>query len=245
MKKNPTVYVVTYHSVADIPYDFSIDCSAFERQIAYIARHYEPLTLLQFADVVAGTYVLKRDAVLVTFDDGVEDNFTNAYPILKKYNVPAVIFFATEYEGKLHTGPQGFPFQFLSWQQAKKITEDGLVRVESHTHTHPLLPRIDLAQVPYEMETSRKAIEDNLAYRPISIAYPKGEYTEDVIAIAKEYYTLGFAGAGGYVTFPVVNNFAIERMMISRRVPFWKFTLMLKKWPWKVRALFKKYFSSI
>jgi peptidoglycan/xylan/chitin deacetylase (PgdA/CDA1 family) len=239
MITKPTIFILTYHSVADIPYDFSVDCAVFEKHIAYIKKHFEPLSLATFARIVKGEYTPKKDAVLVTFDDGVEDNYTNAYPILKKYGVPAVIFFATDYAGKLHTGPQGFPFQFLTWEQAKKMTDEGLVRIESHTHTHPLLPRIPITDVPKEMEVSRTAILHALGYAPVSIAYPKGEYNEDVCQIACEYYSLGFVGAGGYVTLPVRNPYTIERMMISRKVPFWKFAFMLKRWPWKVRSIIK------
>ncbi len=233
--KKPAIFIVTYHSVADIAYPFSVHTKVFDAQIAYIKKHYEPLSLAKFIEVVEGKYVPKRDAVLVTFDDGVEDNYTNAFPILKKHEVPAVIFFATDYEGKLHSGPQGFAFRFLSWAQAKEMVDSGLVRIESHTHTHPLLPRVPLASVEPEFILANEAIEKYIGYKPVSIAYPKGEWNDAVVEIARRHYRLGFAGAGGYVTLPIQNTYTIERMMITQEIGMVKFALMLQAFPWRVR----------
>lgn len=105
--KPPQCVVLTYHGVlsaADDSYRYLdnnfVAASAFERQIAHIARHYRPLSV---GEIVA--YYEKGEAppprsVAVTFDDGFANNGTVAFPILERYGVPATIFLATGLIGR-------------------------------------------------------------------------------------------------------------------------------------------------
>lgn len=68
--------------------------------MAYLARNYEVLSLQETAKKLAGGDSL-RGCVAITFDDGFRDNYLNAYPILRKYNLPATIFLTT---GSIESG---------------------------------------------------------------------------------------------------------------------------------------------
>jgi peptidoglycan/xylan/chitin deacetylase (PgdA/CDA1 family) len=68
----------------------------FEKQIAHLARNYKVISLDEIVERVKKRNSL-RSCVAITFDDGFRDNYENAYPILKKYNVPATIFLTTGY----------------------------------------------------------------------------------------------------------------------------------------------------
>jgi peptidoglycan/xylan/chitin deacetylase (PgdA/CDA1 family) len=68
----------------------------FEKQIAHLARNYKVISLDEIVERVKNRGSLRR-CVAITFDDGFRDNYENAYPILKKYNVPATIFLTTGY----------------------------------------------------------------------------------------------------------------------------------------------------
>ncbi len=74
--------------------------SAFKKQIKYLKKHYKIISLKKLIDLWnnGADYENKRYCV-ITFDDGWRDNYLNAYPVLKKYNVPATIFLATSYIG--------------------------------------------------------------------------------------------------------------------------------------------------
>lgn len=77
------IRVLAYHDVNDV--------ENFERQIKYLKDHY---TLISFGNLVAGQ-VNEKQPVLLTFDDIDRSVYTNAFPILKKYNVPAIVFVVT------------------------------------------------------------------------------------------------------------------------------------------------------
>src|SRR3989338_6016231 len=100
-QRQKVIFVLTYHSIEDGEYLHSISPRIFEKQIEYVKQKYQPLSYEDFLNVIEGRKKLDRDGVLITFDDGVQDNFTNAFPILQRYNVPAVIFLSTLYLCKI------------------------------------------------------------------------------------------------------------------------------------------------
>ncbi len=86
------VLVLMYHRVDDVnqdPWSISVKPSIFEQQLVYMSRHY------QFARFEDDWSALERPTIVITFDDGYRDNFTQALPILEKYNVPATFFIST------------------------------------------------------------------------------------------------------------------------------------------------------
>jgi peptidoglycan/xylan/chitin deacetylase (PgdA/CDA1 family) len=97
--------VLVYHRVYEAhgrghgdPHLWSATPEAFAAQMAFIARHFAPVTAWQVADALAGAAALPRRAILVTFDDGYRD-FMNAWPILKRFGVPALVFVPTAFPG--------------------------------------------------------------------------------------------------------------------------------------------------
>lgn len=96
--------VLAYHRVTDHDlntyqyYDGLISATTeeFDFQIAYIKKHFTPISMDQVINHVEHDHPLPPKAILVTFDDGFDDNYHNAFPILKKHNVPATIFVSTE-----------------------------------------------------------------------------------------------------------------------------------------------------
>lgn len=73
----------------------SASADVFREQMRYIARHFRPLTFRELADRIERGLPVERGSVIVTFDDGYEDNYTIAFPILREVGVPATFFLAT------------------------------------------------------------------------------------------------------------------------------------------------------
>ncbi|MBM0106216.1 polysaccharide deacetylase family protein [Steroidobacter sp. S1-65] len=102
------VVVLMYHRVLPKNLDshsaraIVVSVETFSRQMRFLRRFFNPLTLEQFDDVVNGRRPLPPKACLVTFDDGWFDNHAYALPLLREHGVPAVIFAATGYVGTEH-----------------------------------------------------------------------------------------------------------------------------------------------
>jgi len=100
------ITVLAYHRISDVQdedeYEFDMElisasCAQFDEQIKYIKQNYNPISIEEFVAFTEGKFELPKRSVLITFDDGFIDNYENAYPILKRHNVPAVIYISTEY----------------------------------------------------------------------------------------------------------------------------------------------------
>lgn len=83
--------VLMYHKVVK---------KSFEKQMLYLKEHYNVVSEQEVVDFYHKKKELPKNSVLITFDDGYLNNYTEAYPILKKYNIPAIIFLTTGFIGK-------------------------------------------------------------------------------------------------------------------------------------------------
>lgn len=106
-------------------------CAAtFERQVAYIARHYHPMTVTQIVQGCFQNGELPSHAVAITVDDGYHDFYDVAWPILKRYGVPATFYVTTGFiDGKLWLWPDqlGWLLQNAPAEAAPFETQDILV----------------------------------------------------------------------------------------------------------------------
>lgn len=98
--------ILAYHRILDIESDelhsgdpdlVSAGCAAFDAQIKFIKEHYTPITFEMFKQIEVSSEGAPSNPIIITFDDGFADNYFNAYPILKKYNIPATFFISTGY----------------------------------------------------------------------------------------------------------------------------------------------------
>ncbi|MCP1223120.1 polysaccharide deacetylase family protein [Sebaldella sp. S0638] len=110
--------------------------------------------------------ILPKNSILVTFDDGYEDNYRYAFPLLKKYNVKATIFLNTAY---IEKDPD-----YMSWDQIRKMYESGLVDFQLHTHSHfSVVSEIEVESFFCEKDKNKKELS-----REMKNIYRK-EDTED------------------------------------------------------------------
>jgi peptidoglycan/xylan/chitin deacetylase (PgdA/CDA1 family) len=98
--------ILTYHRVCDIsdlegyPFDIdliSADTANFSWQMEFIKANFNPIHLSRVIEYLEGKCDLPSNPIVVTFDDGFDDVYTNAYPILKRLDVPATLFITTSF----------------------------------------------------------------------------------------------------------------------------------------------------
>lgn len=95
------IFILMYHRVdyQTAPlFEIVVPPPIFEKQINFLRQHYE---IIDFSDLkeIRNRRTIERDLVVLTFDDGYRDNYTHAFPVLRKYDVPATVFLATGYIG--------------------------------------------------------------------------------------------------------------------------------------------------
>jgi len=175
--------ILMYHSVGDrADYFNNVSPRAFERQMAYLAH--SGRRVISFAELVRR--LDRREtldgAIVITFDDGYEDNYVNAFPVLKSYGFPATIFVATDLIGD--ADKRGI--QRLSPAQLREMHASGLIAIEPHTKSHPKLSQLDERATREEIQGSMMAIEDLLGKKTTVFAYPYGNYNDMTVRIVQE-----------------------------------------------------------
>ncbi|MBQ2968064.1 MAG: polysaccharide deacetylase family protein [Clostridia bacterium] len=186
------VPVLMYHNLNETyaPENANIEMkpSEFEEQmVALLNAGYTPISLYQYARFEAGEETLPEKPVIITFDDGYLNNYTHAFPIVKKYNIPITIFVITQYMGMR----DGVTYPHFTWEQAKEMQESGLVEIESHTCAHSDFMLADRETILKELRLSKYLIYKHIGKEAKFLAYPYGNYTPEV---QKEARNAGYLG---------------------------------------------------
>ncbi len=183
--------VLYYHAVRnEAGNELCMPPEELEAQMQYLAQNgYHSLTLDQFYEGLSTQKGFPEKGVVITFDDGYVDNFTNAFPILKKYGFKATVFMVTDYAD--HSG-------YLSWEQMKTMEEAGW-QIEGHAVSHPSLSDLSSDALDYELKESKLLLEEHLKKTVKSLAYPYGIYNAQVVKKAEDLgYTMGFTTERGW-----------------------------------------------
>lgn len=179
--------IFVYHNIvnnnSEVEYDYmQTPQDVFEKQVKGLKKlGYNFITYEELQQYKNGKIGLNKRSCILTFDDGYEGVYENAYPIAQKYNIPFTIFIITnnmEEEG------------VLTWDEARKMQESGLVTVASHSINHPEFTSLTVEEALENVNKSYEIIEENLGTKDTKIfTYPYGLYTdEEIEAFKKEGY---------------------------------------------------------
>ncbi len=108
--------------------------------------------------------------ILLTIDDGFQSFYDNAWPFLKKENIPFILFISTA-----HVGKKGY----MNWEQIKEIEKSGLGIIGNHSHTHEYLVDKTDNQIINDLNQAIALFEKKLGHSPSYFSYPFGEYSDD------------------------------------------------------------------
>jgi peptidoglycan/xylan/chitin deacetylase (PgdA/CDA1 family) len=122
---------------------------------------------------------LSRGLVSITFDDGWTNQYTNAYPMLTKYGLPATFYIIS---GELTDQPD-----YMTATQVKNLQVAGN-EIGSHSVTHPDLTTVSATQLQNEMKNSQVTLQSVVGVPVTNFAYPFGAYNTNTITVGKQYY---------------------------------------------------------
>lgn len=130
----------------------------------------------------------EKKYIILTFDDGYQDNYTYAFPILKKFACKAVIFLVsnTDHNEWDVTQTQEKVFKLMTQAMLGELKESGLIEFGGHTLTHPRLSTLTDQQLHDEIVTDKLKTEEKLNIKLTSFAYPYGDLDERVKKVVHE-----------------------------------------------------------
>jgi peptidoglycan/xylan/chitin deacetylase (PgdA/CDA1 family) len=186
MRPRYTVPVLMYHSIASNPSDsLSVTPENFRKQMEYLqTAGYSVISLDELIDAISSGKRSPGKEVVLTFDDGLEDNYIKAFPVLSGYDMPAIIFLESA-----NIDNRGM---YLTWGQIRHMVKNNIA-FGAHTRTGAYLPSISQDQVLVsEIVLSKSDIEEEIGKKVKYFCYPTGGFNDRIKEIVR---IAGYKGA--------------------------------------------------
>lgn len=224
----PTIRAVTYHRFGSAVRDpWCVDQETLDEQMRWLAERKLAVSLEDVLAFVRGERKLQDGSVLVTIDDGYRSTFSEALPVLRNYDIPAVAYVTTGFVG-VDGRDQGHAERYMTWDEVGRLVESGLT-VGSHAHTHRSLGQMSVDEAREEAERSRELLERYLGHEVRSFAYPFGMIPDQNEATARVLadsgYTSVFISLHGPIT-PGADPIRLPRIKVEGGEGAWRFPLL-------------------
>lgn len=199
------VPVLMYHAVGDDCWgeeSLFVKPEELEKQLQYLSENgYETIFFEDLSHIEQ-----YEKPVLLTFDDGYDDNAETLLPLLQKYGMKATIFLIAGDVGKPHK---------LTRAQLAELVQSGLVSIQSHGWSHRNMAALSPLALLWELVRSQSAIFTLTGRFPVALSYPNGNSSARTRKIASWFYTYGVRTCTGvYETGS--DPLLIERITVSR-----------------------------
>lgn len=189
------LHQVTPHAEAS---GMNMPPAKFEQLLQYLVKKQAVFCFVSELDQYEG----QSNVFALSFDDGFQDNYQYAFPLLKKYNAKATIYLATQIEG----------IEKLNTAQIQEMSASGLIEFGAHTQHHVNLLKLSDEEAFTEMQASKKDVEVLVGKCP-SFAYPFGRFNDKHQQMAKK---IGFKNAVStrkkVEAYTEINQFNIPRV---------------------------------
>lgn len=218
-----------YHHIGTIDpsngqYAFTITPQQFEKQLLFLKQHgYTPVAEKDVVHTVKTGQTQIKKPVLLTFDDGHADNYTALFPLVKKYQVPVLIFLITD-----KIGTDGY----LTWDQIHEMYRSGFVTFGSHSCSHRRLRSLSNEEIVQEVTQSKRILEEKLNTQIYSFCYPFGAGGFDKRVrplILQAGYLLDFSTKKGINAWPFRGKKALLRAFPRGGEDLWDYHLQLTR----------------
>ena len=174
----------------------SNDLAIFEEHLKYIKNN--------FKTIFPGEEITSK-SVCLTFDDAYADFYFLIFPLLKKYNLKALLAIPSKYilddtdeeaENRMNFEHNDLfenyqKATFCTYKELKQMQESGLVVFGSHSHSHVNLLEANV-DLDLELRVSKEILEDKLNTKIDSFVFPFGKYNQNILKESKKYYQYNF-----------------------------------------------------
>lgn len=222
----PSVAILGYHNFTEnneSTDDLTIPINQFEEQLQYLKEnHYYTLSLDELYQYKQGKKKIPIKSVLITMDDGYQSNYDLAFPLLKKYNMKAVVFYIGENIEKNDKN-------YMSKEILEKVKTE-YPNIEIASHTYQLHKKGSIEKDKEELEEDFNKMDTIISTK--YLAYPYGDHNKKIKEILKERkYKLAFTFGPNKEHRKMQyfdSNYEIPRLNISNNMPLWKFALRIQ-----------------
>lgn len=176
------VPILLYHHIKSLDSansaSLTVDTNTFDAQMQYLINQgYHTISIDELVQALINKQALPPKSIAITIDDGYDDFYLNAYPILYKYQLKANLMIATGLLGNAG---------YLSWDDLKRMIDTGYIFAYDHTWSHASLTALADEKIRYEILTGKQQLEERLGRVVNIFSYPYGSQNQKVIDILKQ-----------------------------------------------------------
>jgi len=210
----PYLPILTFHALDDQSSVISFSPELFRSGIAKLyEKGYRTVSLLEAANCLGRGKRFSDRSFVITFDDGYESIYKEAFPVLQYYGLSATVFLTVgekEATNPAYRLPSLNGRSMLSWTEIQEMKRWGIL-FGAHTLNHPDLTRIPRERMEVEIRDSKKIIENSLGTPVSSFAYPYGRYNKPIRDLVQQHFASACSDKLGLMS---VNSdpYALERV---------------------------------
>ena len=191
------VPILMYHHIGDLPIDatelqttWTVTPKNFDAQMQWLAHSgFRSISMAQLVTHLKNRQPLPAKPVIISFDDGWEEQFSTAFPIMTRYGLSGTFF--------VYTQPLDHS-QYMTWAQVQALAAGGM-DIQSHSITHPHLRTMAPDAAYKEIAESKATLEKRLGKPVVAFCYPFGEYNNAIVEMVKRAgYESAVTLASGY-----------------------------------------------
>lgn len=213
-KMTASLLILTFHTLDDQSSNVSFSPEVFQRGMARLhEKRYRTITLLEAIHFLRQGVSFPERSLVITFDDGYQTVYDEAYPILQRYEMSATVFLTVGKGGTTRASgllPSLKGRSMLSWNHIREMHQWGIA-FGAHTLTHPDLTRLPLDQTESEICDSKWMIEDALSAPVACFAYPYGRHHGRIREIVRRHFDCACSDEFGLVTAES-DHYSLERI---------------------------------
>lgn len=193
--------VVEQRSVKPGKHDLEVTLDFLEQIIMeYLQKGYTFISIDQLPNLISHfTFFNSHRFVCITFDDGYRDNYTLAYPLLKRLEVPFTVYVSTGFiDNRLPMWWYPGENLGISTDELRALDADPLCTIGAHTVSHPRLDTLSKEQQFAEIKESKNVLEQLLSHPIYHFSFPHGAYNDDTLDICcqLDFHTVAMAWGG-------------------------------------------------
>jgi peptidoglycan/xylan/chitin deacetylase (PgdA/CDA1 family) len=176
---NTPAPILMYHyirsvdaSIDPLGYELSVTPALFAEHMAWLDHNgYHGVRVDTLIRCMQGEPICPPQPVAISFDDGYQDAYTEALPILQQYGFQATFYIATAFIGQP---------AYLNWDQVAALRDAGM-EIGAHTIDHQMLTRLEFGEMQRQIAQSKQDLERQLNIAVSSFCYPVGDYDSTVV----------------------------------------------------------------
>ena len=220
-----------YHSISDGNHPLSVSLNNFEKQMKFMSNNGYKSINLSDLNIAYDNHKIEKKIFIITFDDGYEDIYMNALPILKKYSFKSVCFFVPEFIGKYNIWDENkkdfIKLNLMNIDQIKSWCNEGM-SAGSHTSSHKNLNKINYDEKLNQILGPKKFFFENLSLNINSFSYPFGQFDNESVEIVKKNYDFAVTTKRSRYKQDKFEFSLLPRIPINKTDSMFKFYLKIK-----------------